>query len=227
MGLVYVVTPEQRPLMPCTSVIARLLLKEKKARVVRRTPFTIKLVTAPTTTYTQPLTLGVDTGSTIVGCAVADQQGKILYLSEVELRNDIATTMKERASRRRNRRQRKTRYRKPRWRNRGNSRRKDRFSPTMTSKFEGHLREVRFVQAILPVASIVLETGTFDPHALKNPEVFQNKWLYQKGINYGFANTKAYVLTRDDYTCQQCKGKNKDRRLEVHHIVFRIAPRKR
>jgi hypothetical protein len=67
----------------------------------------------------------------------------------------------------------------------------------------------------------VLETGTFDPHALKNPEVLQHKWLYQKGINYGFANTKASVLTRDGYTCQQCKGKSKDKRLEVHHLVFR------
>jgi hypothetical protein len=29
------------------------------------------------------------------------------------------------------------------------------------------------------------------------------------------------VLTRDDYTCQQCKGKSKDKRLEVHYLVFR------
>ena len=67
----------------------------------------------------------------------------------------------------------------------------------------------------------MLETGTFDPHALKNPEVLQKKWLYQKGINYGYANTKAYVLTRDGYSCQSCKGKSRDRRLEVHHIIFR------
>jgi hypothetical protein len=73
----------------------------------------------------------------------------------------------------------------------------------------------------LPITSLVLETGTFDPHALKSPEVLRNKWLYQRGINYGYANTKAYVLTRDTYTCQQCQGKSRDRRLEVHHIVFR------
>src|SRR5262249_51964692 len=47
------------------------------------------------------------------------------------------------------------------------------------------------------------------------------KWLYQKGINYGFANTKAYVLTRDGYTCQACRGSSKETRLEVHHIIFR------
>lgn len=31
----------------------------------------------------------------------------------------------------------------------------------------------------------------------------------------------AFVLDRDKYTCQNCKGKNKDKRLEVHHIIFR------
>ena len=221
MNLVYVLTPERKPLMPCTPAIARLLLKEGKAKVRERTPFTIQLLEAPQTTYTQPLTLGVDTGSAIAAGAVADDGGNILYLSEVELRNDIAATMKERASKRRNRRQRKTRYRQPRWRNRRNSIRPNRFAPTIRSKIDGHLRESRFVQTLLPITGIILETGTFDPHALRNPEILQKKWLYQKGINYGFANTKAYVLTRDGYTCQHCQGKSKDQRLEVHHIVFR------
>ncbi|MDD8057421.1 MAG: HNH endonuclease, partial [Thomasclavelia ramosa] len=35
------------------------------------------------------------------------------------------------------------------------------------------------------------------------------------------SNTKSYVLDRDNYTCQHCKGKSKDSKLEVHHIVFR------
>jgi RRXRR protein/HNH endonuclease len=221
MSVVFVLSPDGVPLMPCACVIARLLLKEGKARVVHRTPFTIKLSTRPETTFMQPLTLGVDTGSSVVGSAVADDTGKVLYLSEVQIRNDIAKTMKERASSRRNRRTRKTRYRQSRWLNRKNSIKTGRFSPTMRSKIDAHLREIRFVQSLLPIRSIVLETGTFDPHALKNPNVLHHKWLYQKGINYGFANTKAYVLARDGYSCQQCKGKAKDQRLEVHHVVFR------
>jgi hypothetical protein len=221
MHVVYVLSPDRVPLMPCSCAIARLLLTHGKAKVVRRTPFTIKMLSQPETTYTQSLTLGMDTGSSMIGSAVADENGKVLYLSEVEIRNDIAQTMKERAASRRNRRQRKTRYRSARWLNRKNSMKRGRFSPTMRSKIEAHLREIRFVQSLLPITSIVLETGTFDPHALKHPEVLQNKWMYQKGIHYGFANTKAYVLTRDGYTCQQCKGKSKDQRLEVHHIVFR------
>jgi cytochrome c553 len=221
MNVVYVLAPDRVPLMPCSCVIARLLLKEGKAKVKRKEPFTIQLLVQPKTTYSQPLTLGVDTGSRTIGSAVADEEGKVVYLSEVTVRNDIATTMKERAKYRRNRRNRKTRYRKARWLNRKNSIKTGRFSPTMRSKIEAHLKEIRFVQSLLPLTKIILETGTFDPHALKNPEVLRHKWLYQKGINYGFANTKAYVLTRDGYTCQQCQGKSKDKRLEVHHIVFR------
>jgi hypothetical protein len=221
MNVVYVLSPDRVPLMPCACVIARLLLKQGKAKVVCRMPFTITLLFQPEDTYAQPLTLGVDTGSAVVGSAVADENGKVLYLSEVEVRNDIAKMMKERATSRRNRRNRKTRYRAARWLNRKHSIKTDRFSPTMRSKIEAHMRETRFLKSLLPITSVVLETGTFDPHALKNPDVLQNKRLYQKGINYGFANTKAYVLTRDGYACQHCKGKSKDTRLEVHHLIFR------
>ncbi len=59
---------------------------------------------------------------------------------------------------------------------------------------------------------------------MKNPTLANDKvrhWGYQKGTNYGFENTKAMVLNRDNYTCQYCKGKHKDSKLEVHHIVFR------
>ena len=47
--------------MPCSPAKARHLLKEKKAIVVRRTPFTIKLTIA-TGESKQPVSLGVDAG---------------------------------------------------------------------------------------------------------------------------------------------------------------------
>ena len=206
--------------MPCENVVARLLLKSGKAKVVHRTPFTIKL-TEFGSTCTQQITHGLDTGSGTIGSSAVDDGNNVVYMSEIEVRNDIADSMKTRAKYRRNRRNRKTRYRKARWLHRGNSIKKGRFSPTMTSKLNAHIREVAFVKSILPVTRLVVETSTFDPHALKNPEVLNNKWLYQKGINYGYANTKAYVLTRDGYVCKHCNGKNKDRRLEVHHIIYR------
>ena len=218
--MVYVINYDNKPLMPCSNTIARLLLKQGKAKVKRKTPFTIKL-TYQADNYTQNLTLGIDTGSSKIGSAVVKESEDIVYLSQIEIRNDITDKMKQRSKYRRNRRNRKTRYRKARWLNRKNSIKKDRFSPTMTSKINSHIKEIEFVKSILPVKNIILETGNFDTHALKNPAVLKNKWLYQKGINYGFSNTKSYVLDRDNYICQYCKGKTKDSKLEVHHIIFR------
>lgn len=218
--VVYVISMDGQPLMPTTPCKARVLLKTGRAKCVRRTPFTIKLL-YKTTTYTQPIALGVDTGSDTIGGAAVNERGDVLYLSEVKIRNDIADRMKRRAKYRRNRRNRKTRYRPARWLNRKNSIKSGRFSPTMVSKLHSHEKEITFVKGLLPISKLILETATFDPYALKNPEVLKNKWLYQRGTNYGFANTKAYVLSRDNYTCQHCKGKSKDSRLHAHHIVFR------
>ena len=42
--MVYVINYDEQPLMPCSQAIARLLLKQGKAKCIRRTPFTIKLL---------------------------------------------------------------------------------------------------------------------------------------------------------------------------------------
>lgn len=221
--MVYVISQNKKPLMPCNNPTARLLLKQGKAKVKKREPFTIKL-TYETTNYTQDLTLGVDTGSGTIGTAVSRDDGNIVYMSEVIVRNDITDKMTQRAKYRRNRRNRKTRYRKARWLNRANSIKKDRFSPTMVSKFHSHVKEIEYIKSILPITEMVFETSQFDTHLMKNPKLANPKvrhWGYQKGTNYGFENTKAMVLNRDNYTCQYCKGKHKDSKLEVHHIIFR------
>ena len=41
--MVYVISKDGNPLMSCCNVIARLLLKQGKAQVKKREPFTIKL----------------------------------------------------------------------------------------------------------------------------------------------------------------------------------------
>lgn len=98
--MVYVISQEGKSLMPCSNAIARLLLKQGKAKVKKREPFTIKL-TYETTNYTQGLTIGIDTGSGTIGAAVSNDNGDILYMSEVIVRNDIANKMTQRAKYRR------------------------------------------------------------------------------------------------------------------------------
>ena len=222
--MVYVIGQNGQPLMPTNRHgKVKHLLKSGKAKVVRRCPFTIKLLYR-STNYAQDLTLGVDTGSGTIGTAVTKDNGDVVYMSKVIIRNDITDKMTQRAKYRRNRRNRKTRYRKPRFLNRKNSIRNNRFSPTMVSKIQSHVREIEFIKSILSITSAVIETGQFDTHLMKNPALANEKvrhWGYQKGINYGFENTKAMVLNRDGYQCQSCKGKRKDSKLEVHHIIFR------
>ena len=222
--MVYVLNKDGQPLMPTNRHgKVKHLLKTGKAKVVRKCPFTIKLL-YDSTNHTQNLTLGVDTGSGTLGTAVSDDNGNIIYISKVIVRNDITDKMKQRSGYRRNRRNRKTRYRKARFLNRKNSIKTDRFSPTMISKFHSHTKEIEYIKSILPITQLVLETAQFDTHLMKNSLLALDTvkhWGYQKGVNYGFENTKVMVLNRDNYTCQYCKGKHKDSKLEVHHIIFR------
>ncbi|MFX1533092.1 MAG: RNA-guided endonuclease IscB [Promethearchaeota archaeon] len=209
--------------MPCKPVIARLLLKQGKANIKSRTPFTIKLNYELEKEHIQELYTGLDTGSGTFGVAVTNDQDEVLYMSQVQVRNDIKKKMAQRRQYRRTRRNRKCRYRPKRFENRQASKRKGRLAPTLTSKLRAHVRELLFIKKILPLSMtrLITESGTFDTHAIKDPKVLTTSWLYQKGEMYGYENTKSYVRARDNHTCQLCQGQSKVQRLECHHIISR------
>ena len=218
---VYVLDKNGQPLMPTSRFgKVRRMLRDKKAKVVKRCPFTIRLLYEPETKIVQEVVLGVDTGSKHVGVACVGNN-KVLYQAHVELRDDIKKKMDSRRMYRRNRRNRKTRYRKCRFSNRRNSIREDRYCPTIVSKYCGHEREIEFCKKILPISdkNIILEVSQFDTQLMKKPWLQEHKWAYQKGVNYGYANAREHALARDKYTCQCCGKKNC--RVEAHHIVFR------
>ena len=87
--LVYVLGMDGDPLDPTHPAKARILLKQNKAKVVRRLPFTIKLTYKIKNPKKQKYTLGVDTGFFKLGTAVINEKDEVVYLSEVTLRNDI------------------------------------------------------------------------------------------------------------------------------------------
>ncbi|MFX0066845.1 MAG: RNA-guided endonuclease IscB [Candidatus Hermodarchaeota archaeon] len=191
--IVYVLNKQGRPLMPTQPVSARLLLKQGKAKVKRRTPFTIKLTYELEKEHTQELHTGVDTGSGTFGAAVTNDKNEVLYLSQVQLRNDIKQKMTQRRQYRRTRRQRKCRYSPKRFSNRKASKRKGRLSPTLISKLQAHVREIHSISKMLPISldHLTIESGIFDTHAIKDPKVLTNHWLYQKGEMYGYENIKS------------------------------------
>lgn len=219
---VYVISKDGQPLMPTSRFgKVRRLLRDKKAKVIRSCPFTIKLLYEPDNLVVQEIVLGQDTGSKHVGTACI-ANNKVLYQSEVTLRDDIKKKMDGRRASRRNRRYRKTRYRKPRFLNRANSTKKDRLPPSVKSKVQSHIDEIEFCKKILPVSKIVLEVSQFDTHLMKDPSLIFEKvkhWGYQKGFDYEYLSRREAVLHRDNYTCQCCGKKHV--RLEVHHIIFR------
>lgn len=72
-NLVFVVDKKERPLMPCTPRIARLLLKQGKARIYKHAYtgfFAIKLNYVTSKRYLQKNRIGVDTGSKYIGVSV-------------------------------------------------------------------------------------------------------------------------------------------------------------
>lgn len=203
--------------MPCSSAKARLLLKEKKAIVKRRTPFTIQLTIATGETK-QSVTLGIDTGYKHVGLSASTEKAE-LFASEVELRQDITDLLSTRRELRRARRSRKTRYREPRFNNRVRSKHKGWLAPSVENRINAHLSRIDAVLRILPVSKIIVETASFDVQRIKNPDI-EGK-AYQQGEQLGFWNVREYVLWRDGYTCQHCHGKSKNPVLNVHHLESR------
>ncbi|KAB3814925.1 HNH endonuclease, partial [Phocaeicola vulgatus] len=203
--------------MPCSPAKARLLLKEKKAIVVRRTPFTIQLTIA-TGESKQPVSLGVDAGYKHVGLSASTEKAE-LYASEVELRPDVSDLLSARRALRQSRRNRKTRYRAPRFDNRIRTKRKGWLAPSVENRINAHLSRIGAILRLLPVTKITVETASFDTQLLKNPDISGKE--YQEGEQLGFWNVREYVLFRDGHACQHCHGRSKDPVLNVHHLESR------
>lgn len=215
MQVVYVLNKDGLPLMPTHKLgKVRHFLKDGKAKVVKRSPFTIQL-NYDCGNHTQSITLGVDAGSKHIGLSASTKKQE-LYCSDVELRNDVVDLLSTRRQNRRTRRN-HLRYRPARFDNRAKP--EGWLAPSVKQKVESHLKVVEEVHKILPIANIIVEVASFDIKQIKNPDIKGIE--YQNGEQLNFYNIREYVLFRDNHTCQCCKGKSKDKVLEVHHIESR------
>ncbi len=196
--------------MPTTPRRARVWLQAKRARVVRRDPFTIRLRFA-TQEHVQPAKVGVDTGSKDVGIA-ATTNGEVVFQAEVHLRDDITEKLRQRRQYRRNRRGRKTRYREARYDNR---RRPDGWlPPSLQSKSEATVKAVRFIASFLPVGRVTVEVGSFDTQKMHNPDIAGIE--YQQGEREGYL-LREYILRKFQRTCVYCGAQGVP--LEIDHML--------
>ena len=227
---IYVKNQNNESVMPTTPRKARLLIKEGKAEVIQRNPFTIRLLN-PTGNAKQEIVLGIDSGYLNIGFSAVSEKEELLA-GEVRLLAGMVERNEARQSYRRTRRGRiwhrragfmgnRNRRRPLNHKDGGHRRTKGTLAPSIRHKLDSHIRFIGNLHKIIPFTRIVVEIANFDIQKIKNPDV-KGKG-YQEGDQRGYDNVKAYVLHRDGYKCQNpnCKCKNPHPELHVHHIQYR------
>lgn len=207
---VFVLSRSVKPLMPTTPRRARIFLNTRRARVVTREPFTIQL-RFETTTHTQPVTVGVDTGAKTVGLA-ATANRQVVFQAEMHLRTDISGKLIQRRQYRHTRRSHKTRYRPARWANR--RRPSGWLPPSLQARADATVKAVRFVVSVLPISRINVGIGSFDTQHMQNPEI--SGISYQQGQLQGYL-LREYLLVKWQRQCAYCHTSGVP--LQMEHLI--------
>lgn len=223
MSVIFVKSQNGKSLMPtnrCRHV--RHLLRDGKAKIIARHPFTIQLqYECPE--EVQPLEIGVDSGYANVGVSLKSENREF-FSAEFELLRDEKKRHKARSMYRRTRRNR-LRYRKCRFDK--DSKPEGWIAPSLQHKVEAQVRIVENICKVAPVTKVTVEVGVFDPALLKAMQTGRDipqGTDYQRGPLYYADNLRAAVFQRDDYTCQVC-GKSaleskKTVHLHTHHALY-------
>lgn len=219
---VFVISKYGQRLMPTTRCgKVRHMLKDGRAVIVSRNPFTIQL-TYETTAYTQPMELCLDTGYGYIGVSVKSERREY-----VSAEYDLPMTEKkhhdEQRKYRRQRRSRK-RHKAPRFDNRRASKKEGWLAPSIEHKEDAHIHIAQRYVAAVPITSITVEVGQFDPAKLKAIE--EGKAIpegkdYQHGPKYLLETIRQAVFQRDHYKCRFCgRGIADGAILHAHHYLY-------
>ena len=209
---VFVLDTNKQPLSPCRPSVARKLLRDGKAAVYRRFPFTIILNEAKPDIEAHPVTLKVDPGSKTTGIALV-QEDKVVFAAELSHRGKaIKDALDSRRAVRRGRRNRKTRYRKPRFSNRNKP--KGWLAPSLKSRVDNLQTWFTRFFKICNLTGISMELVRFDTQLMQNPEVSGIE--YQQGELQGY-EVREYLLEKFSRKCAYCGAQNVP--LEIEHIT--------
>ena len=219
---VFVISKNSERLMPTNRLgKVRHMLKDGRAIIYQRNPFTIQL-TYETTEYVQPVELCQDTGYQHIGTSVKSESEEYvaaqhdLLLSEKGNHDDCRKYRRDRRNRKR--------YRAPRFDNRRAAKKPGWIAPSLRNKADRHIDIIRRYIAVAPITSVTIEIGQFDPQVLK--AVAEGKPIptgsaYQHGPMYGIDTLREAVFQRDKHTCIFCgRGLKQGAVLHTHHVYF-------
>jgi len=221
-NMIFVLSKNKKPLMPCSEKRARKLLEQNRAVIYTTYPFTIRLKFHPSENIIHPLRLKIDPGAKTTGLAVMDE-GRVLYFAEIEHKVDIKNNLDKRRMLRRSRRSRKTRYRRPpkhEWFRKGKKmatpkqRREGWLPPSLLARVDQTLSVVKKLKSLLPLEYVSVENVKFDTQLMENAEISGVE--YQQGTLQGY-EVREYLLEKWNRKCAYC-GK-KDVPLEIEHII--------
>ena len=224
MDAVFVIGKNGERLMPTHRLgHVRHLLKDGKAHIYSRNPFTIQM-DVETTSYVQPMEIGVDAGYEHIGISIKSESREC-----VAAQYDLLKDEKQRhddCRRYRRTRRNHLRYRKPRWNNRKATKKEGWIAPSLQHKAEAHISLIEKFCEVAPITRVTVEVGQFDPTLLRAMELGEKLpegTDYQHGELYYADSLRQAVFQRDNYTCRVCKRsalKNKNIILHEHHHLY-------
>ncbi|MGA7606071.1 MAG: RNA-guided endonuclease IscB, partial [Anaerolineales bacterium] len=211
---VFVLSADGQALDPCHPARARHLLRERRAAIARRYPFTIILKERMAVeSVVHAHAVKIDPGSKTTGMAVVNDSGWVVWAAEIEHRGQpIRDRLLARRQQRSSRRSRRTRYRPARFDNR--RRAEGWLPPSLKSRVANTATWLSRLQRVAPVASLSLELVKFDTQALVDPEISGVE--YQQGTLYGY-EIREYLLGKWGRKCVYC-GAN-DVPLQIEHLI--------
>jgi hypothetical protein len=214
-AIVYVLNMRGKPLMPMSFKRSKELVRQKKAKLIKRYPFTIQLCYTTGETK-QEVTLGIDPGYSNVGFSCITKK-KELISGTVVLENNMSKRLVERKMYRRIKRTKHHWYREARFNNRGIK--KGWLAPSVKRRLETHINLVKRLFKLLPISQVNVEVANFDIQKLENPEIEGKE--YQQGSLYEYENIKAYIVAREGAMCQLCGEIYNSSGWHLHHIIPR------
>jgi 5-methylcytosine-specific restriction endonuclease McrA len=212
--MIFVLNKNKQPLDPCHESVARKLLKDGKAVIHKKYPFTIRLKELKTTENNRNFRLKIDYGSRHTGLAILNGSD-VIWIAQIHHKTNIKKNMDSRRVMRRTRRNRKTRYRQARFNNR--KRREGWMPPSLQSRVDNIKNWINKLQKICPLTHISYENVKFDAQLMENPDISGVE--YQQGELIGY-EIREYLLEKRGRRCAYCGAENVS--LEVEHIIPKI-----
>lgn len=208
--MVFVLNKNKHPLSPCSNAVARKLLKQRKAVIHKKYPFTIRLKELKEVKDTQEYRLKIDYGSRYTGLSILNNNS-VLWLAEIHHKTDIKSKLNSKRGHRRFRRN-KLRYRPARFNNR--KRIDGWIPPSLQSRVDNIESWFNKLIKLCPLTHVSYENVKFDTQLITNPNIKGVE--YQQGTLTGY-EIREYLLEKFSRQCMYCKVKNTP--LEVEHIT--------